>query len=92
MCLQAAAPLGHDGAVLPCHAATSLPLAFERVTDRPLAQIWASSPALEAFRGDAWMAEPCRSCERKAIDFGGCRCQAFALTGDALQEQLSAAH
>lgn len=71
------------GAVLPCHAATSLPLAFERVTDRPLAKIWASSPALDAFRGEAWMAEPCRTCERKAIDFGGCRCQAFALTGDA---------
>jgi pyrroloquinoline quinone biosynthesis protein E len=72
-----------DGAVLPCHAATSLPLAFERVTDRPLAQIWKQSAALDAFRGDAWMPEPCRSCDRKALDFGGCRCQAYALTGDA---------
>jgi pyrroloquinoline quinone biosynthesis protein E len=71
-----------DGAVLPSHAATSLPLAFERVTDRPLAQIWASSPALETCRGDAWMPEPCRSCDRKSIDLGGCRCQASALTGD----------
>jgi pyrroloquinoline quinone biosynthesis protein E len=73
-----------DGSVLPCHAAMSIPgLAFESVRNRPLADIWRDSSGLNAFRGDAWMAEPCRSCERKTIDFGGCRCQAFALTGDA---------
>ncbi|HSN29247.1 MAG TPA: pyrroloquinoline quinone biosynthesis protein PqqE [Kofleriaceae bacterium] len=73
-----------DGTVLPCHAASAITtLHFESVADRPLAQIWHSSPALEAFRGEAWMPEPCASCDRKAIDFGGCRCQAFALTGDA---------
>ncbi len=73
-----------DGRVLPCHAAMSIPgLTFESVRSRPLAAIWRDSPGLAAFRGDAWMAEPCRSCERKTIDFGGCRCQAFALTGDA---------
>ena len=72
-----------DGTVLPCHAAMTLPLAFERVTERPLGVIWADSPALNAFRGDGWMPEPCRSCDRKEVDFGGCRCQAFALTGDA---------
>ena len=76
--------LSPDGAVLPCHAAHAITtLHFERVTDRPLAQIWTTSAGLQAFRGDAWMAEPCRSCERKDVDFGGCRCQAFALTGDA---------
>jgi pyrroloquinoline quinone biosynthesis protein E len=73
-----------DGTVLPCHAATSIPgLHFESVRSRPLAEIWRDSPALNAFRGDEWMAEPCRSCSRKEIDFGGCRCQAFALAGDA---------
>ncbi len=73
-----------DGLVLPCHAATSIPgLAFERFGARDLATIWAENEGLRAFRGDAWMAEPCRSCERKETDFGGCRCQAFALTGDA---------
>ena len=46
-------------------------------------EIWANSPAFNAFRGTDWMPEPCRSCERRDIDFGGCRCQAFALTGDA---------
>jgi pyrroloquinoline quinone biosynthesis protein E len=73
-----------DGTVVPCHAATTIrSLSFERVTEKPLADIWESSPAMNAFRGDAWMPEPCRSCDRKAIDFGGCRCQAFALLGDA---------
>lgn len=71
-----------DGMVLPCHQAHTLPgLAFERVTERPLAQIWRDNPALEQYRGESWMAEPCRSCERRTQDFGGCRCQAFALTG-----------
>lgn len=71
-----------DGLVLPCHQAHSLPgLDFERVTTRPLAEIWRDNQALNAFRGEAWMTEPCRSCERRSQDFGGCRCQAFALTG-----------
>ncbi|MBX3198556.1 MAG: pyrroloquinoline quinone biosynthesis protein PqqE [Labilithrix sp.] len=73
-----------DGRVLPCHAATSItPLRFDSVKDRALADIWTSSEALLAYRGDAWMSEPCKSCDRRAVDFGGCRCQAFALTGDA---------
>jgi pyrroloquinoline quinone biosynthesis protein E len=71
-----------DGAVLPCHAARSLPLAFESVRDRSLAAAWAEAPGMRTFRGDAWLPEPCRSCDRKTIDYGGCRCQAFALTGD----------
>jgi pyrroloquinoline quinone biosynthesis protein E len=73
-----------SGKVLPCHAAETIPgLQFWNVRDRPLAEIWASSPAFEAFRGTAWMKEPCMSCPRREQDFGGCRCQAFALTGDA---------
>ena len=72
-----------DGAVLPCHAARTLPLTFDRVRDAPLARIWSDSPALRAFRGDDWMPEPCKSCDRRAVDYGGCRCQAFALAGDA---------
>jgi len=72
------------GKVLPCHAAESIPgLEFWSVREHSLADIWKNSPAFNAFRGTAWMAEPCRSCERRDIDFGGCRCQAFALTGDA---------
>lgn len=71
-----------DGMVLPCHQAHALPgLAFERVTQRPLTAIWRDNPALNQFRGESWMAEPCRSCERRTQDFGGCRCQAFQLTG-----------
>lgn len=73
-----------DGAVLPCHAATSLPeLTFERVGERPLGAIWRESAGLNAFRGEAWMRDPCRGCARREDDFGGCRCQAYALTGDA---------
>jgi PqqA peptide cyclase len=73
-----------DGLALPCHAAHTLPgLTFENVRARPLAQIWSDSPGFNAFRGEAWMPQPCRSCERRSIDFGGCRCQAFHLTGDA---------
>jgi PqqA peptide cyclase len=53
------------------------------VREHSLADIWAKSPAFNAFRGTAWMQEPCASCARREIDFGGCRCQAFALTGDA---------
>jgi len=72
-----------SGKVLPCHAAEVLPLPFHTVRDKPLAEIWYESEAFNRFRGDDWMKEPCRSCPRKAVDFGGCRCQAFALTGDA---------
>ena len=73
-----------SGKVLPCHAAEIIPgLEFWRVQDHSLAEIWANSPAFQAFRGTAWMQEPCRSCERREIDHGGCRCQAFMLTGNA---------
>jgi pyrroloquinoline quinone biosynthesis protein E len=72
------------GRVLPCHAAESIPgLEFWSVREHSLADIWANAPAFNAFRGTVWMAEPCRSCERRDIDFGGCRCQAFLITGDA---------
>jgi len=72
------------GRVLPCHAAESIPgLEFWSVREHSLADIWASSPAFRAFRGTDWMQEPCASCPRRHEDFGGCRCQAFALTGDA---------
>lgn len=72
------------GLALPCHAAQTIKhLDFWSVADHSLADIWASSPAFEAYRGTDWMPEPCRSCERKHVDFGGCRCQALALTGDA---------
>ena len=73
-----------DGKVLPCHGATQITtLHFDNARDRSLEWIWQESPAFQAFRGDSWMREPCRSCPRKAVDFGGCRCQAFALTGAA---------
>lgn len=73
-----------NGRVLPCHAAETIPdLTFWSVRDRPLAEIWRDSPAFNAFRGTEWMREPCLSCPRKEIDFGGCRCQALAFTGDA---------
>jgi len=72
------------GKMLPCHAAETLPgLDFPRVAEAGLADIWYRSPAFERFRGTGWMPEPCRSCDRREIDWGGCRCQAFALTGDA---------
>ena len=73
-----------DGRVVPCHAATSITsLTFDNVREKSVGEIWTSSPALLAYRGEAWMKEPCRSCDRRSVDFGGCRCQAFALTGDA---------
>jgi pyrroloquinoline quinone biosynthesis protein E len=73
-----------SGLVLPCHAAQTIPgLEFWSVRDRSLADIWANSPAFEAFRGTAWMQEPCRSCDFRELDFGGCRCQALAIAGDA---------
>jgi pyrroloquinoline quinone biosynthesis protein E len=73
-----------SGRVLPCHAAETIPgLRFWSVRDRPLAEIWSHSPAFQAFRGTDWMPEPCRSCEMREIDHGGCRCQAMAIVGDA---------
>jgi PqqA peptide cyclase len=73
-----------DGLALPCHAAHTLPgLAFDRVQERSLEEIWHHSDAFNAYRGEAWMPEPCRSCDRRTADFGGCRCQAFHLTGAA---------
>ena len=73
-----------SGKVLPCHAAETLPgVRFPTVAEASLSEIWYHSPAFAKFRGTAWMADPCRSCERREIDWGGCRCQAFALTGDA---------
>ncbi len=73
-----------DGTVLPCHAAATIPgLAFWNVRMYSLEEIWWRNPAFEAFRGDGWMREPCRSCEYRHADWGGCRCQALALAGDA---------
>ncbi len=73
-----------DGLVLPCHAAQTIPhLSFDNVRDRSLADIWYNGSAFNAYRGTDWMSEPCTSCLRKTIDFGGCRCQALALVGDA---------
>jgi pyrroloquinoline quinone biosynthesis protein E len=73
-----------DGVALPCHEARMLPgLEFPNVRDRELSWIWHESPAFNQYRGDAWMQEPCRSCPEKAKDLGGCRCQAYLLTGDA---------
>jgi len=72
-----------DGRVLPCHGAAELPLEFWNVRERALADCWREAPGMNAFRGEAWMQEPCRSCPERSRDFGGCRCQAFALTGDA---------
>jgi PqqA peptide cyclase len=72
------------GKVLPCHAAETIPgLEFWNVRDHSIADIWFNAPAFNAYRGDDWMVEPCRSCPRKHQDYGGCRCQAMALTGDA---------
>ncbi len=72
------------GDVLPCHAAQVIPgMTFENVRERSLRQIWEVSDAFRKFRGEDWMPEPCRSCERRAQDFGGCRCQAFLLAGNA---------
>lgn len=81
------------GAVLPCHSARSIPgLSFESVEHAPLASIWTNSPGLREFRGDAGLPEACRSCAGKALDHGGCRCQAYALTGDARAVDPACAH
>jgi pyrroloquinoline quinone biosynthesis protein E len=71
------------GRVLPCHAAETLPgLDFPTVHDAPLTDIWTHSPAFTRYRGTAWMPDPCRTCDRREIDWGGCRCQAYALTNN----------
>lgn len=73
-----------SGRVLPCHAAESIThLVFDNINDKSLADIWLWGDAFQTYRGTLWMKEPCHSCPRKEIDFGGCRCQAFALTGNA---------
>jgi len=73
-----------SGKVLPCHAAEVIPgLEFENVREQSLEFIWQQSSSFQRFRGEEWMPEPCRSCERRAEDFGGCRCQALLLAGDA---------
>jgi pyrroloquinoline quinone biosynthesis protein E len=73
-----------SGRVLPCHAAESIKgLEFDNVRDKPLAEIWLGGAAFQKYRGTSWMKEPCRTCPRREVDYGGCRCQAFALTGDA---------
>jgi pyrroloquinoline quinone biosynthesis protein E len=72
-----------DGLALPCHEARMLPgLEFPNVRDHDLRWIWFDSPAFNRYRGDEWMKEPCRSCPEKVKDYGGCRCQAYMLTGD----------
>jgi pyrroloquinoline quinone biosynthesis protein E len=73
-----------NGDALPCHAAPIIPgLRFENVKNRSLSEIWKHSDAFQKFRGEDWMHEPCRSCDRRAQDFGGCRCQAMLLAGEA---------
>ncbi|MDY0885810.1 pyrroloquinoline quinone biosynthesis protein PqqE [Dongia soli] len=73
-----------SGKVLPCHAAETIPgMTFPSVREQPLADIWAHAEAFQRFRGTDWMPEPCRGCDQREIDWGGCRCQALAITGDA---------
>ncbi|WP_017245084.1 pyrroloquinoline quinone biosynthesis protein PqqE [Stutzerimonas stutzeri] len=72
-----------DGTALPCHSARQLPVEFPNVRDHSIEHIWRHSFGFNKFRGYDWMPEPCRSCDEKERDFGGCRCQAFMLTGDA---------
>ncbi len=73
-----------EGRMQPCHLAGTLPgFSAPSVHDTSVADAWTSAPLFGAFRGEAWMPEPCRSCPERERDFGGCRCQAFALTGDA---------
>lgn len=86
-----------DGVVLPCQTAREIPgLNFPNVREASLEEIWFDAPVFQRFRGADWMPEPCRSCERRTLDFGGCRCQAFLLAGDpALTDpvcQLSPLH
>ncbi|MDD2052555.1 pyrroloquinoline quinone biosynthesis protein PqqE [Pseudomonas putida] len=72
-----------DGTALPCHGARQLPVQFPNVREHSMQHIWYDSFGFNRYRGYEWMPEPCRSCDEKERDFGGCRCQAFMLTGDA---------
>ncbi len=72
-----------DGTALPCHSARQLPVTFPNVREHSIEYIWRDSFGFNRFRGYDWMPDPCRSCDEKERDFGGCRCQAFMLTGDA---------
>lgn len=72
-----------DGTALPCHSARQLPVQFPNVREHSIEHIWRHSFGFNKYRGYDWMQEPCRSCDEKERDFGGCRCQAFMLTGDA---------
>ncbi|MDJ0786036.1 MAG: pyrroloquinoline quinone biosynthesis protein PqqE [Myxococcota bacterium] len=72
-----------NGRALPCHGASELDLPFWNVTEHSVEACWRDAPGMNAFRGEGWMQEPCRSCPERERDFGGCRCQAFALVGDA---------
>jgi pyrroloquinoline quinone biosynthesis protein E len=73
-----------DGMALPCHAARMLPgIDFPNVRNSSVEHVWFESTGFNQFRGDSWMKEPCRTCPEKARDFGGCRCQAYMMTGDA---------
>ncbi|MGH7727361.1 MAG: pyrroloquinoline quinone biosynthesis protein PqqE [Vulcanimicrobiaceae bacterium] len=81
---QVALTVTPDGRVLPCPAASQIAtLEFPNLRERSLADIWENDRAFTIYRGTAWMPEPCRSCERRELDFGGCRCQAFLVLGDA---------
>ncbi|GHC15496.1 pyrroloquinoline quinone biosynthesis protein PqqE [Aidingimonas halophila] len=71
-----------DGAVLPCHSARMLPMSFPNARDDSLEWIWYDSDAFNRYRGEDWMPSPCRDCDERHQDFGGCRCQAYLLTGD----------
>jgi pyrroloquinoline quinone biosynthesis protein E len=85
-----------NGDVLPCPTAHEVPLPRASVCEHTLDWIWERSPVFQAFRGTDWMPDPCRGCDRRELDFGGCRCQAFQLTGDAARTdpvcQLSPDH
>ena len=72
-----------EGTALPCHSARQLPVEFPSVLEQSLESIWYDSFGFNRYRGFDWMPEPCRSCDEKEKDFGGCRCQAFMLTGNA---------
>ena len=72
------------GEALPCHAAQIIPgMKFENVRNRNLREIWETSAAFQKFRGEEWMQQPCKTCDRRELDFGGCRCQALLIAGDA---------
>lgn len=82
-----------DGHAYPCPIAEVITtLRFPSVREHDLGWIWRESPAFNAYRGQAWLPQPCRSCERRSVDFGGCRCQAFLLTGDAARADPVCVH